>query len=381
MKKHLTNLAVERLRPPKKGQTEVFDLGYPGLALRVGHGGAKAFTLFYRNGGKLHRVTLGRWPEVSLAGARDAWRKTREAIANGGGIPLMPDKGDQGMLFERVAEEWLKRDQSGNKSLYQITRLLEVDLLPAWRGRRVDHISKRDIHELLDSIADRGAPTMAGRVQAYVRRFFRWCLERDLIKVDPTAGMARIGNGKSRDRVLDDAELKKVWNGAEQIGLYGSIIRLLILTGARREEITQLRWDEVEGDCINLAGDRTKNGEVHVIPLSKPALAIINSVNRIAESPFVFTTSGDKPLAGWSRVKIDLDAASGVTNWRIHDLRRTMATGIQKLGVTLQVVEAVLGHTSGSRAGIVGVYQRHSFADEKRAALEQWGAKVREIVS
>jgi integrase len=129
-------------------------------------------------------------------------------------------------------------------------------------------------------------------------------------------------------------------------------------------------------DCINLTGDRTKNGEARVVPLSKLALDIINGVQRIAESLFVFTTNSTRPVAGWSRAKIELDSASGVSNWRIHDLRRTMATGMQKLGVTLQVVEAVLGHTSGSRAGIVGVYQRHNYATEKQAALEAWGKHV-----
>ena len=129
------------------------------------------------------------------------------------------------IAFERVVEDWLKRDQAKNKqsSFYQVTRSVESDLLPAWRGKSVDKITKRDVVELLDLITDRGAPVMARRVQAYVNRFFAWCIERDILKVDPTAGMPRIGKAVSRERVLTDEELTKVWRGADAIGLFGMV--------------------------------------------------------------------------------------------------------------------------------------------------------------
>ena len=279
MKRHLTDASVQRIKPPRDGSVEIFDLGYPGLALRVGYGGAKTFEVFYRYGGRLRRKTLGRWPSTSLADARMEWRKTREAVAKGDD----PDSGAKApaMAFEAVAEEWLKRDQSKNKasSQYQVHRALEFDLLPAWRGKRVDAITKRDIHDLLDAIADRGAPIMARRVQAYVRRFFRWCIERDILKVDPTAGMPRVGNGKSRDRVLTDNELLKVWRACD--GPYGAVVRMLALTGARREEIAQLKWSEIDGDTVRLEGDRTKTGVPHIIPLSAPARSLLDSMPRI----------------------------------------------------------------------------------------------------
>jgi integrase len=378
MKRHLTDASVQRIKPPKAGSVEIFDLGYPGLALRVGYGGAKSFEVFYRHDKELRRETLGRWPGTSLADARMKWRKIREAIAKGED-PKRSAK-TPAMAFEAVVEEWMKRDQSKNKasSQYQVTRALEADLLPAWRGRRVDEITKRDVHDLLDSIADRGAPIMARRVQAYVRRFFRWCIERDILKADPTAGMPRVGSAKSRDRVLTDDELLNVWRAGD--GPYGGVVRMLTLTGARRDEIAQLKWSEIDGDTIKLEGDRTKTGVPHIIPLSAPAKSLLNSIPRIVGSEFVFTIGGTKPIAGWSKYKIILDADSGVTGWRLHDLRRTVATGMQKLGVNLQTVEAVLGHTSGSRSGVVGVYQRHSFDAEKRAALEAWGAHVTALV-
>ena len=157
---------------------------------------------------------------------------------------------------------------------------------------------------------------------------------------------------------------------------FGDIIRLLILTGARRNEIGSLRWSEINGDVASLKGERTKNGEPHNIPLSKGAAIVLQRVPRIANSERVFTTNGKTSVSGWSRAKRKLDELSKVKDWRIHDLRRTVATGLQRLGVNLQTIEAVLGHTSGSRSGVVGVYQRHSFDAEKRAALDAWGAHV-----
>ena len=251
-------------------------------------------------------------------------------------------------------------------------------MLPAWRGRRIDTITKHDVLVLIDSIVDRGAPTKARRVHVHAHRLFKWCVARGLVAASPMVGLERPSAEASRERVLTDTELAAVWQAATDWP-FGNIVRLLALTGARREEIGQLAWDEVQGATITLEGPRTKNGKAHLIPLSAPALELLQSVPRIGEK-YVFTLDGLKPVSSWGRAKARLDKRSGVTGWRIHDLRRTVATGMQKLGVGLQTVEALLGHTAGSRAGIVGVYQRHDFAAEKRAAVEQWGAHVASIL-
>ena len=191
-----------------------------------------------------------------------------------------------------------------------------------------------------------------------------------------------------RDRVLSDAELAAVWKAADTLGWpFGPALHLLILTAARREEIGALRWSEIVADKIELTGDRTKNSEPHTIPLSLPAIEIVKHLPHVAESAFVFTTTGKTPVSGWSKAKTLLDRAVAdvagppLPDWRFHDFRRTVATGMQRLGVALQVVESVLGHVSGSRAGIVGVYQRHTFDDETKAALEAWARHVENIVS
>jgi integrase len=378
MKRHLTDKGIQAVKVPSKGQLEVFDLGYPGLALRVGIGGAKSFILFYRHRNKLSRVTLGRWPEVSLAEARERWRKTREAVAKGEDPSPRPDTKPDALAFERVVEEWLRRDVgTRNKAsgAQRVGQLVEFDMLPAWRGRRIDEITSKDVIALLDAIMDRGAVVKARRVYAHLHRLFKWCRARHLITADPMEGLEKPGSEKSRERALTDAELTAVWQGCDA-GPFGNIVKMLILTGARREEIGQLKWSEIQGDQIYLAGHRTKNGQPHIIPLTKPALDLLASVPRIVGHEHVFTAGDDKPVSGWSRAKSRLDKASGVKEWRVHDLRRTLAVGMQKLQIGLQVVESILGHSAGSRAGIVGVYQVHNYAVEKRQALDTWSAYV-----
>jgi integrase len=158
------------------------------------------------------------------------------------------------------------------------------------------------------------------------------------------------------------------------------MFQMLILTGARRTEIAALRWSEIKDDTIILPRERTKSGEAHTIPLAPQALAILKDLPRIGPSDFVFTTNGRNPFIDFSGSKRRLDAITKIPPWRIHDLRRTVATGLQRLGINLQVIEAVLGHVGGSRSGIVGVYQRHSFDAEKRTALEAWAREVERIV-
>jgi integrase len=186
------------------------------------------------------------------------------------------------------------------------------------------------------------------------------------------------GSENSRDRVLTDKELVQVWRACDDV--YGQATKLLILTGARREEIGRLRWDEIVDGHIELRGARTKTGEPRIIPLSAPARAVLDQIHTHLIKPrgeFVF---GKRPLADWARAKKRLDANVEIPAWVIHDLRRTAATGLQKLGTSLQVVESILGHTAGSRAGVIGIYQRHDYAAEKASALEAWGAHVKNIV-
>jgi len=375
----LTAAAVERIKAPAQGQADHFDKGYPGLALRMSYGGAATWVYFYRLHGKLHRMTLGRSPSMSLAQARDAWRTARALVGKGENpARARPAVADS---FAAVVAEWLKRDQAHNRSADEVRRAFEHDVMPAWRDRLIATITRRDVIELIDAVADRGAVTMARRLHAHLHRLFRWSVGRGIIESNPMADLPKVGSETKRDRVLTDAELAKVWRAADEMGWpFGPAIKLLILTGARRDEIGALRWSEIQGNEIKLAGARTKNAEAHSIPLARAAVEIIKTLPRIAGNGLVFTTTGKTPVSGWSKAKAMIDVEVSIPAWRIHDLRRTCATGLQWLGTSLQVIEAVLGHISGSRAGIVGVYQRHGFDAEKRTALDAWAHEVERIV-
>jgi integrase len=374
-KRKLTTASVARVKPPEQGQVEYFDQGHPGLALRVSYAGARSWSVYYRIGhGKLRRKCLGKWPEMGLVEARDAWRDLRQNVAKG----IDPAGDGHADTFAAVAAEWIRRDQSKNKAstLRAVTRTVESDLLPVWGARRVDTIGKRDVIELLDQIMDRGKTVKARRTHAMLHRFFRWSIGREILTVNPMVGLERPGSETPRERVLTDDELAAVWNACAE-GPYGAAARLLLLTGARNDEISRLKWAEIVDGEIKLDGDRTKSGKPHTITLSAPARSLLESVPSGEKGDFVFSVNGGRsPITGWSIGKARIVASAKINPWRIHDLRRTVATGLQKLGVNLQVIEAVLGHVSGSRRGVVGIYQRHSFDAEKRAALEAWGAHI-----
>jgi integrase len=382
VKRSLTDAAVKRLKPPPIGQIDVFDDGFPGLALRISYGGRKAWVFFYRASGNLRRYTLGTYPALSLAQAREAWREARTA-AQAGRDPAATDRKRQTGTtdFKNVFEEWLTRDQGKNRSKDAVRRLIEKDALPAWRHRSVLDIGRRDVLDVIDVVVYRGSPITARRLHAHLHRLFKWSVGRGIIPINPMADLPKPGQETKRERVLSDDELTAVWQGCDGLGWpFGPAIQLLILTGARRGEIGGLRWVEVQDANLRLAGNRAKNAKPHSIPLSAPAKAIIDKQPRVAGSPFVFTTNGRTPISGWTRAKTALDRAVGAESWTIHDIRRTVATGLQRLGVSLQVIEAVLGHVGGSRAGVVGIYQRHSFDAEKAAALEAWGAHVISLI-
>jgi integrase len=391
-RRHLTAVGLSRIKPPAVGQVDHFDAGYPGLALRISYGGSRSWVYFYRWQGKQKRLTLGPWPALELAQARDAWRDARKRLASGL-EPIVAPPAASTDDFASVAADWLKRDQAENRSHDEVKRILDREVLPEWGPLRISEISRRQVLDLIDAIADRGAVTLARRCHAHLHRLFRWSVGRGTIDASPMVDLPKPGVEVRRKRVLSDEELAHAWRAAQQMGWpMGSAIQLLVLTAARREEIGALEWREIDRarNEIRLEGDRTKNGEAHTIPLSLAAQKLLGDAPRIDGSAFVFSTTGTTPISGWSRAKRRLDqlmlaAAQSVARersesaehislapWRLHDLRRTIATGMERLGIRLQVVEAMLGHIAGSRAGIVGVYQQHTYAEEKRDAVAKW---------
>jgi integrase len=212
------------------------------------------------------------------------------------------------------------------------------------------------------------------------RALFSWAVKRGTIPSNPFERVPAAATAR-RDRVLSDDEIRAIWNATKGMGSFDAIVRSLLLTGQRREEVSGLTWGELDAglSAWTLPAARSKNGKPHLIPLSPQMEAILGAQIRARETDLVFP--GERGVfSSWSKSKDRLNHRAGVTCWTLHDLCRTVATGLQRLGVRLEVTEAVLNHIAGSRAGIVGVYQRHTWADEKRAALNAWGAHVAAIV-
>lgn len=272
-------------------------------------------------------------------------------------------------------------------------------LAERWRDKLVSEITPDSVHDLVSELRTKGAPGLKIRVPmsdasarvALLRlsKFFSWAVQSRLIATNPCSQVWRPPTGSGRERVLSDTEIKWLWRAAGDLGQpFGPAVRLLMLLGQRRGEVAGMRWDELSEDhqTWTLPGSRTKNGRGHVVPMPPLALDQVHGLHPVGTT-FVFSTTGDVPVNGWTRVKRRLDermaelAGSMIPAWTIHDLRRTCATGLQRLGIRLEVTESVLNHQSGSRAGIVSVYQKYQYGPEKTEALNLWAEYVEKITS
>jgi integrase len=386
----LTVKNVEAMRPGAE-RREIPDAHMPGLYLVLQPSGAKSWAVRYRHRRISRKHTIGAYPALGLKDARELGAKALRAVAEGRdpGREKLLARSAKADSVERVVEEFLERHvrRSNRPRTAQGTeRLLRQHVLPHWRGRMVHDITRRNVLDILDRVVDGGAPITANRVFAAVRKFFNWCTARDILAASPCAGVKPPTAERARDRVLSDDELRLVWAAADKLGgTFGPLVKLLALTGQRRDEVARMRHNELNLDARlwTLPAERTKNNKPHEVPLSNATLPVLGSVPRIAGSPFVLATNGGaSPISGYSEGKRRLDALlpADMPAWRLHDLRRTCASGLARLGINLPVIEKVLNHSSGSFAGIVGVYQKHSFADEKRQALEAWGNFVEALV-
>jgi integrase len=290
-------------------------------------------------------------------------------------------------MVEKVAAQFLARHVKNLAAAtrLEVGRIVAKEILPAFRGRRLSEIRRPDVIEWLDNIVDRPAPIAANRALGWLKGLCNFAVERGVIDVSPIAGIKPPAAETARDRVLSDDELKGVWEAADALEpVYAGFIKLQILTGQRLREVSEMEWKEIDLDAKlwTLPAARAKNSIEHSIPLSDQTVEILKALPRIAGSVFVFTIHGRNPIRGTHLVKRRIDTlASPMPPWVLHDIRRTVASGMARLGVNLPVIEKLLNHVSGPFAGIVGVYQRHSFADEKRAAMAAWARHVEQIVT
>jgi integrase len=384
----LTAKAVENLKPAAV-RREVPDSGCRGLYLVLQPSGRKAWAVRYRFDGKTRKLTLD--AGLTLAEAREAATSAMRDVERGNDpATLKFEARTQNAAaaadrkrdtVERLAEQFIEQHakrKTRKSSWRQAEHVLNNIALPVWHGRVVHDIQRRDIRELVESVA-KDRPVMANRALAHLSKFFNWLCEQDVIAASPCAGVKPPAKELARDRILSDAEIRALWLACDD-GVVGSAVKLMLLTGQRCGEVVGMRRSEISGDVWTLPPPRTKNKQRHEVPLSAQALAIIDTILAI-DDDYVFTTSETKRLGNMSRAKAALDAQmQPKEGWVLHDLRRTAASGMARLGVKLPVIEKCLNHKSGSFRGIVGVYQRHDFAAEKRDALQRWADHVDQIV-
>lgn len=418
--------------PVGTARAYLWDDTLKGFGVMVTAKGARSYLVQYQIGGRgspTRRYTIGRhgspWtPERARERATEVLEQVRrkidpveaerEVLAEGAARKEREEAGraiNSKLGFSTFADRFIRDYARINqpKSWKETQAIVNRDLKPAFGDRPLTEITEADIIEHLEQLQER-APTAALKAYKALNLLFAFAADRERRHFKPSASPmlaikppTKVG---SRKRTLSDDELRLAWLSAGGLGWpFGPIVRLLILTGQRRDEVAGLVWPELNLDLASwvLPGERAKNGQTHYVPLSDPAVAILKDLPVIkSDEKLLFTTTGKTAVSGFSKIKARLDALMidklraeaieagaaddeaatlAIEPWTLHDLRRTMASGCQRLGIKVEVTEAALNHVSGTRSGIVGVYQVYQYADEKRAALNAWAQHVLAIVT
>jgi len=365
----------------------------------------------------LAAVDLGRDPFADRAAGREADHQARLAAQEAAAELVRETERRERENFAAIATLFIERKAKKNRTWIETERLLRFGLGPtkagkrpsghrtsadaapgpikAWGGRHISEIRRSDVAELLETISQR-SPAVARQTFAALRPLFDWCVERELITVSPCDKLKAPPRPEARDRVIADNELRTIWKASERLGYpFGPVVQLLMLTGQRRSEVGGMMWAELdlEAGLWRIPAERTKNSKAHEVDLSPQAVAVLQKIARRGDH--VFPARGEGAVRGFSATKRRLDEltaevaaedlAEGVEAgapkpWRLHDLRRTAATGMAALAFPPHVVERVLNHISGTQSGLVGVYQRHEYRPEREAALNAWGLHVAAVV-
>ena len=408
--KRVTAPTIEHLKTDKV-QEDFWDTMTPGFGVRVTKAGRKTFVVMTRvliaGQWKKRRYSIGRYKEgvdpdddgLDLKTAR-ARAKAVIAAASDGRDPqevLHPTPRDEKVerstnCFANVRAEFLKRYRTRQRTkprprtLQEMRSCISGKRFKDWDDKPITDITKQDVRDVLDSILDEGHDAHANKTLTILKMLFNWAYDHDKITDVPTDRIKPPGAVTPRERTLSISELVAVWNatfgdGGIDSHIHGDIVRTLMLTGQRRNEVAAMQWSEIDFDrrTWELPRDRTKNKQPHIVPLASAVLSILRRQQKEQkelglESEYVFTTTGETPFSGWSRSKQRLDQRCGVADWRLHDLRRTGVTGMNDdLGVWPHVVEAVVNHVTGAaKRGVAGVYNRAEYLKERRRALERW---------
>jgi integrase len=362
----LTDISIRALKKPDTGAAIFYDDTVPGFGVRVSEGGTKSFTLTH--GPRRQRETIGRVGIITLQDARAEAKRRLAQYTLGRERP-------EAIGWKDALEEYLGEVAHTCKPRTHADYDYFLNRYVRYGDTRLFEITPRDIHKTIERLAH--TPAVQHRVYTVLRGFLRWAHRKHYLDRSPMERMQAPPASIPRDRILTDDELARVWRGAED-DTYGRIVKLLILTGQRRGEITGLTGAMVGADEITLPSANTKNGRRHVVPLGPMAKAVLGC-SREADALYFPARGRTTPFNGFSKGKAHLDRACGFSDWTIHDLRRTFASGLAALGVQLAVIERTLNHVSGSFGGIVSVYQHYDFMPEMRDAMARWSRHVNAV--
>lgn len=366
----LTDARVSALRPPAKGQDEYPDDLVQGLRIRVGAGGRKSWIVRARSGSQQINKTLGAYPLISLGTARDMAREFLLTLIKDGGVR-------RERTFGELADHWIEQvAKPKNKSWHNQMRRLEIYVLPKWRNTDLASIRRSDVRDLIDGIEGKVAP---GRALAIIRTLFRYAMGRDWVEASPAEAIPNPSFDTPRDRYLNMDEVKAVYKVADLLGYpFMGFIKMMILTAQRRTEVASMKWADIDLDAGTwvLSSEDNKSARAHLVPLSPQAVELLKATPQFGR--YVWSTDGETHVKGYSKAKqrIDTFLLSGrieLKPWRLHDLRRTAATHMVRLGISELVVGRVLNH---SPQGVTArTYALHSYEAEKRECLILWSRK------
>jgi integrase len=331
----------------------------------------------YRHNGAQTIHSIGRHGPLTPDTAR-AKAKQLLGVVAGGIDPFAQVLSGEG--FPAAVERYLERKRASLKPGFflETGRYLRGHAA-ALHSLRLSQIDRRKVAALLGEIETSSGPVSRNRLRSALSAFFNWCVTEGLLETNPVQGTAKANENGSRERVLSRDELRILWHALGE-DKFGDVVRLLLLTGQRRNEIGKLQWGEIDltRRVIVLASERTKNGRQHEVPLSTQAMTIFERQSRRNSSDYLF---GERGFNDWAVAKVKLDQRAGIVDWHLHDLRRTCATAMAELSVQPHIIEAVLNHQSGHKGGIAGIYNRAKYADEMRSALQRWADHLAQITA
>ena len=321
-KMKLTKHAVDEIQPDSIDKY-YWDSEITGLGLKVTPRGRKTFLVQYRPGGRktpTRKMSIGKYGTVTIQKARKEASQILGLRAEGRDPAFERQQARQRLLSDRFSDitgDYLAKYATQNRTMDETTRIIRKDVLPKWGTRSIHEIGKRDINDLLDTVSDRGSKYMANRLLATLRKLFNWCVSRGIISISPCDGVSAPHREKSRDRILNSQELLSVIHASREMdGVFGVIVQCLIFTAQRRNEVSDMRWAELDLDqsLWTIPGERTKNEKPHFVYLTEQVKTVVSNMPAIGE--FVFTSNGETPFSGFSKAKKRLDQISGITDWR-----------------------------------------------------------------